>query len=124
MVLGKQRRQLRRAKGLLAQDAGGKLRQAHTEVIRMERAKAELKRATVKTVPEAYGIEVAEAGGSLVLPDQANEPGCRRSYRDALPNRFAVQVGRENSAARIRGDAPRAVTGLLWAKGSAHDVLT
>lgn len=123
MVLGRRLQELRRAKGLSAQQVGERLRQAHTTVIRMEQAKVALKWATVKAMLEIYGVEEAEAEEFLALTDQANEPGWWQSYRDALPSWFAVHVSLENSATHIRGYEPHVVPGLLQTEDYAHDVL-
>lgn len=123
MVLGRRLQELRRAKGLSAQQVGERLRQAHTTVIRMEQAKVTLKWATVKAMLEIYGVEEAEAEEFLALTDQANEPGWWQSYRDALPSWFAVHVSLENSATHIRGYEPHVVPGLLQTEDYAHDVL-
>ncbi|MFG1667632.1 helix-turn-helix domain-containing protein [Streptomyces sp. Y7] len=123
MVLGRRLQELRKAKGLSAQEVGHRLRQAHTTVIRMEQAKVTLKWATVKAMLEIYGVDETEAMQFLALTDQANEPGWWQSYRDALPSWFAVHVSLENSATHIRGYEPHVVPGLLQTDDYARDVL-
>ncbi|MEV1083478.1 helix-turn-helix transcriptional regulator [Streptomyces sp. NPDC050211] len=123
MVLGRRLQELRKAKGLSAQEVGNRLRQAHTTVIRMEQAKVTLKWATVKAMLEIYGVDKTEAMQFLALTDQANEPGWWQSYRDALPSWFAVHVSLENSATHIRGYEPHVVPGLLQTDDYARDVL-
>ncbi|MFS8201324.1 helix-turn-helix domain-containing protein [Streptomyces sp. CWNU-52B] len=123
MVLGRRLQELRRAKGLSAQDVGAGLRQAHTTVTRMEQAKVALKWATVKAMLEIYGVGEAETQEFLALTDQANRPGWWQSYRDALPSWFAVHVSLENSATHIRGYEPHVVPGLLQTEEYARDVL-
>ncbi|MFI8306096.1 helix-turn-helix domain-containing protein [Streptomyces sp. NPDC085927] len=123
MVLGRRLQELRRTKGLSAQDVGARLRQAHTTVTRMEQAKVTLKWATVKALLEIYGVPESEAREFLALTDRANRPGWWKSYRDALPDWFAVHVSLENSATHIRGYEPHVVPGLLQTEDYARDVL-
>ncbi|MFE0424723.1 helix-turn-helix domain-containing protein [Streptomyces sp. NPDC058953] len=123
MVLGRRLLQLRQAAGLSAQDVGGRLRQSHTTITRMERAEVTLKWLTVKALLELYGVRDAEAAEFLELTEQANVSGWWQGYRDVLPNWFGVHVSLESGATRIRSYEPHVVPGLLQTPEYARCVL-
>ncbi|MCW8101715.1 helix-turn-helix domain-containing protein [Streptomyces tauricus] len=123
MVLGRRLQELRLAAGLTAQEAGKRLRIAHTTVTRMEQAKVTLKWASVKALLEIYGLAPAEVEQFLVLADQANAPGWWQNFRDVLPAWFGAYVSLESSACRIRGYEPGVVPGLLQTRDYARSVL-
>ncbi|KND23835.1 helix-turn-helix domain-containing protein [Streptomyces acidiscabies] len=124
MVLGRRLLDLRKAAGMSSQETGAQLHIAHTTVIRMEQAKVALKWATVKALLELYDVEKPEAEQFLALTVKANEPGWWQSFRDALPDWFAVHVSLENAATHIRGYEPHVVPGLLQTPDYARAVLS
>ncbi|MCX4561669.1 helix-turn-helix domain-containing protein [Streptomyces phaeochromogenes] len=123
LVLGRRLQELRRAKGLSAQDVGDELRLAQSTVTRMEQAKIALKWPAVKAMLELYGVEQGEVREFRALTDEANEPGWWQSYRDALPKWFAVHVSLEDAASQIRGYEIHVVPGLLQTEDYARAVL-
>ncbi len=124
ILLGRQLRELREAKGITREEAGYEIRGSESKISRMELGRVGFKERDVADLLTLYGVnDETERAVMIGLARQANNPGWWHRYTDVLPSWFQAYLGLEASAALIRTYEVQFVPGLLQTKDYARAVV-
>jgi hypothetical protein len=114
MLLGRQLRQLREAKGVSREIAGWEIRSSESKISRMELGRVGFKERDVADLLTMYGVgDPAEREAFLEMVKQSNQPGWWHRYNDVIPSWFELNLGLEQDAAVIRTFALQFIPELL-----------
>lgn len=125
LLLGRELRELREAKGFTAKTVSNEMEVAASWVTRIENGQRGIQTRDLKRLFELY--DVSDEGKKeklLELSRQAKQQGWWEPYRSTLPPRYTDYVGLESSACAIRNTEVIVVPGLLQTEGYAHHLLT
>jgi transcriptional regulator with XRE-family HTH domain len=124
MLLGRQLRRLREAKGVSREEAGWEIRASESKISRMELGRVGFKERDVADLLTLYGVTDAEERAALLaVARQANTPGWWHRYNDVQPKWFESYLGLEAAASLIRTYEVQFVPGLLQTADYAEAVI-
>jgi Domain of unknown function (DUF5753)/Helix-turn-helix domain len=124
MLLGRQLRRLREAKGVSRDEAGWEIRASESKISRMELGRVGFKERDVADLLTLYGVtDAQEQAALLTLARQANNPGWWHRYNDVQPKWFESYLGLEAAASLIRTYEVQFVPGLLQTADYARSVI-
>lgn len=125
LLLGRELRGLREAKGLTAKAVSNEMEVAASWVTRIENGQRGVQTRDLKRLFELYDVSDEEKREKLLeLSRQAKQQGWWEPYRSTLPPRYTDYVGLESSARAIRNTEVIVVPGLLQTEEYAHHLLT
>jgi hypothetical protein len=125
LLLGRQLRRLREAKGVSREDAGWEIRASESKISRMELGRVGFKERDVADLLTLYGVtDAKERAALLSVVRQANTPGWWHRYNDVQPKWFESYLGLEAAASLIRTYEVQFVPGLLQTADYARAVIT
>jgi transcriptional regulator with XRE-family HTH domain len=124
LLLGRQLRRLREARGVSREDAGWEIRASESKISRMELGRVGFKERDVADLLSLYGVtDPAERAALLSVARQANTPGWWHRYSDVQPKWFESYLGLEAAASLIRSYEVQFVPGLLQTQEYARAVI-
>ncbi|HEY8472032.1 MAG TPA: helix-turn-helix transcriptional regulator [Natronosporangium sp.] len=124
ILLGRQLRRLREAKGVSREAAGWEIRASESKISRMELGRVGFKTRDVADLLTLYGVtDPHEREALLAVAEQANTPGWWHRYNDTLPKWFESYLGLEGAASLIRTYEVQFVPGLLQTPDYARAVI-